>query len=289
MVSFPSQTPLFYASNRDRYERQNMIKQIEELTQRTLVVYISNFNHPLSSITRDDIVPFAEVCYGIEKGAGVDLIIHSPGGDPNAAEQMVNILLAKTDDIRVIVPQSAKSAATMISLVANEILMSDSSELGPIDPQIPIMTHQGPLYRPAKAILNGLQKIMQDTIDNNNNLNPTYYPILQGIDAALIDHCEKSIQHSINLAKKWLQRSMCSDESIAMSIAKQLVDIEKFPNHGAVIDWREAKNLGLNVTYLPQDDELWQGIWRLFCMYAVDLKSKELVKFFESNKYSVSI
>jgi hypothetical protein len=287
-TTFPAQSPLYYANNRDRYERQNMIKTIEEMTNRRLIVYVSNFNHPNSGITHDDIAPFAEVCFDIQSGEKIDLLIHSPGGDPNAAEQLVNQLLARSEDIRVIVPLSAKSAATMICLVADTILMSDSSELGPIDPQIPVMTPQGYVYRPAKGLLNGLEKIKQEVIDAGNNLNPAYYPILQGIDAALIDHCEKSIAHSKNLARKWLQRSMYKhNEGAASLIAEQLVDIEKYPNHGAVINWQEARSIGLEVTYYPPSAPLWEAVWRLFCMYDVDLKSKQLVKFFEGRKLSV--
>jgi hypothetical protein len=286
-VTFPPQTPLFYANNRDRYERQNLIKTVEQMTGRRLIVYVANFNHPNNSITRNDISPFSEVCYDIPQGSDVDLLIQSPGGDPNAAEQMVNLLLAKSNSLRVIVPQSAKSAATMISLVADEIVMGDVSELGPIDPQIPIMTQQGLVYRPAKALLNGLEAIVQDVANNGNQLNPAYFPILQGIDAALIDHCNKSIDHTRRLAQKWLMRSMCEHDHEASGIAEQLTDIDKYPNHGAVIDWKEASDLGLKVTYLNQDDQQWQAFWRLFCMYDVDLRNKEIVKIFETNKVSV--
>lgn len=289
-MDFPTQTPLFYATNRARYERQGLIRQIEEITGRTLIIYVANLNHPQSMITRNDIVPFNEICHDIQKDEKIDLFLHSPGGDPDAAEIIVNKLLSISDDIRVIVPQASKSAATMISLVANEILMSDSSELGPIDPQIGVPTQQGIQFRPAKALLHGLETIKDEVAKNNNFLNPAYYPILQGIDAALIDFCEKAVKHSKTLAQKWLERSMCKgDSDKAKSIAEQLVDIEKYPSHGGVINWEEAKNLGLNVQYLRSNDHLWEAIWRLFCLYDVDIKENKLVKIFEGARASVPI
>lgn len=285
----PKQSPIYYAKNRGRYERQNFIKVIENMTNRRLIVYVANFNHPHSGITHDDIAPFAEICFDISEMEPVDLLIHSPGGDPNAAEQIVNQILARTDNIRVIVPLSAKSAATMISLVADTIIMSDSSELGPIDPQIPVMTFQGLIFRPAMGILNGLKKIQDSVVKNNNFLNPAYYPILQGIDVALLDTCEKAISHSKNLAKKWLERSMFKgDPKNAELIAEQLVDVEKYPHHGAVINWKEARSLGLKVKYYQPTNIFWEAIWRLFCMYDVDLKSNQLVKYFEGRNISVS-
>lgn len=285
-ITFPSQSPAYYANNRDRYERRKLIENIESETGRKILVYISNFNHPNSGITRNDIVPFSEMCHDINEKQDVDLVIHSPGGDPNSTEQMVNMLLARCNSLRVIIPQSAKSAATMMSLAADEIIMSDSSELGPIDPQIPIMTQTGPIFRPAKGLLNGLEKIVADVHESDNQLNSAYYPILQGIDAALIDTCEKSILHSKNLASKWMMRSMCDNEPDAMKIAEQLIDIEKYPNHGAVISYKDASSLGLKVRYLPQDDNLWEAFWRLFCMYDMDSRNNEIVKFFETGKIS---
>jgi hypothetical protein len=289
VMEFPTQTPLFYAANRARYERQNFIKQIEEYTKRKLIVYIANLNHPQSVISRNDIPPFADIYADITTGSSIDFLLHSPGGDPNAAEQIVNILLSKSNDIRVIIPLSAKSAATMISLVANEIIMSDSSELGPIDPQIPIQSIQGVQYRPAKALLNGIDKIQEDVMKNGGVLNAAYYPILQGIDPALIDFCVKTIDHSKRLAQKWVQRSMCPDQQKAKEIAEQLVDTEKYPSHGMVINWQEAQTLGLNVRYLQHDDELWQAIWRLFCMYDNDVKTNKLIKIIEGARASVAI
>lgn len=285
----PAQTPLFHSVNRDRYERQELIRSIESFTGRRLLVYISNLNHPQNSITREDIAPYSELVGSLNQGDSVDLIIQSPGGDPNAAETIVNSLLSKAGNLRVIVPQAAKSAATMMCLAADEILMSDTSELGPIDPQIPISTAYGYVYRPAQAFLNGL-KYIEDAHTGQSALNPAYYPFLQGVDAALIDYCYKSIEHSKKLAVKWLTRSMCSgDTACANRIAESLVNIEEYPNHGSVINYSEAKTLGLNVVYASYDDELWQHLWRLYIRYIVEIREKEWVKVFESSSTSVTM
>ena len=67
---------------------------------------------------------------------GLDLVLHTPGGDPTAAEGIVNYLHAKFGrDVRVIVPQMAMFAGTMLACSARSILMGKQSCLGPIDPQ----------------------------------------------------------------------------------------------------------------------------------------------------------
>lgn len=286
--NFPPQTPLFYATHRDRYARQSQIEEIEQVTGRRLIIYLANLSHPLNSITRDDIAPFSELVSSLANDCDVDFMLESPGGDPNAAETIVNTLLSKAKNLRLIIPQAAKSAATMISLAADEILMSDTSELGPIDPQIPMLTNLGTVYRPAQAFLNGLEAIKKEHT-SSQTLNPAYWPFLQGVDAALIDSCNKAIEHSKNLAIKWLSRSMCSDLPKCQYIAKELTDIDKYPNHGAVINYSEAQTIGLKVTYMPPSNPVWELMWRLYIRYSVEMKEKTLVKVFESSKTSAMV
>jgi hypothetical protein len=54
-------------------------------------------------------------------------------------------------------------------------------------------------------------------------------------------------------------------------------------------DHAEAKRLGLNVTYLTAEDDLWRRMWLLRCMYEYDARAKGVVKIFEGLKYSSSI
>ncbi|MEX3616473.1 SDH family Clp fold serine proteinase [Paenibacillus glucanolyticus] len=288
---FPLQSPLFYVNNRERYQRQEWIKQIEAVTGRRLIAYISNFSHPESGINRNDVLPFIEILSDLPEGGDVDLLIHTPGGDPNATEQMVNSLLPKVANLRVIVPLSAKSAGTMMALVADEIVMSDSSELGPIDPQVVIRNATGGASsRPAKAFLKGLQNIQDEVNRNNGQLNPAYFPILQSVDAAQIQFCHQAEAHAEKIAKKWLLRSMCSgDSQKAQKIAEELLDIEKYPNHGNVISWKDATDIGLNVCYLPPSDDLWKAFWTLIALYDNDMKINKTIKIFEGSKLSVTI
>lgn len=288
--SFPfSKQPLYHAVNRDRYDRQALIREIEKVTGRRLIVYVSNLNHHESSITRDDIAPFHELVASLDQQSDVDLLIQSPGGDPNAAEIIVHTLLSRTKHLRVIVPQAAKSAATLISLAADEILMSDTSELGPIDPQVTIPTSYGLAFRPAQAFLNGLEMIKKEHADGRA-LNAVYYPFLKGVDAALIDYCYKSIEHSKRLAIKWLTRSMYKNQpKEAERIAEELINIEKYPSHGQVINYRDGLKIGLRITYKSFDDPIWQMLWHLYISYIVVMKEQTTIKIFENRNSSVMI
>ena len=87
-------------------------------------------------ISDNDMVGFMNCLHGMDCSKGLDLILHTPGGSPSAAEGIVNYLRSKfKENIRVIVPHMAMSAGTMIACASNEIIMGKQSSLGPIDPQ----------------------------------------------------------------------------------------------------------------------------------------------------------
>ena len=80
---------------------------------------------------------FMTVINKLDRKLGLDLILHTPGGEINATEALVNYLRYAFDgDIRALIPHQAMSAGTMISLACKTIVMGAHSSLGPIDPQV---------------------------------------------------------------------------------------------------------------------------------------------------------
>src|SRR3954464_13945825 len=147
-------TPLFVAMHGARYRRQETIREIQKLTQRKLICYVSKSS---GYVSRDDVLPLIDLLHNIEPGANIDLLLHTLGGDVDAAEKIAGLLLkavSPSGELRIIVPDCAKSAGTLISLAAQSILMSNPSELGPIDPQVLIdLGNGGRARRPAQAYL----------------------------------------------------------------------------------------------------------------------------------------
>ncbi|HWA82808.1 MAG TPA: hypothetical protein VG820_05220, partial [Fimbriimonadaceae bacterium] len=142
---------------------------------------------PSTSIGGFDIPPFVDLLHDVETGSDVDLLLQTPGGDVDQAERIVLMCRKRVGDgtFRVLVPDSAKSAGTLIAIAADEIVMGEPSELGPIDPQISVTTANGELMtRPAQSILDGLHEIVDSAEDQ---LSPAYFPLLDTLDPALID------------------------------------------------------------------------------------------------------
>jgi hypothetical protein len=118
--------------------RRNYLARLHALTERNVIVYASDWlagSAPEAAIILEDMQAMMEVCRGLE-GSHLDLVLHSPGGSPEATASIVRYLRRKFDDIRVFVPIGAMSAATMWALAGNRIVMGKHSQLGPIDPQL---------------------------------------------------------------------------------------------------------------------------------------------------------
>ena len=102
--------------------------------------------------------------YGMTWSKGLTLLLHTPGGVTNAAETIVAYLWSKFLDIEVIVPTYAMSAGTMISLAANRLIMGRQSQLGPIDPQMPM----GGCFVSARAIVDQFERAKADVLSNRD-------------------------------------------------------------------------------------------------------------------------
>src|SRR5207244_3655946 len=102
---------------------------------------------------------FREVAHTLSAD-NVDVLVHSPGGMAEAAESIVKLLRARFNGVRFIVPNIAKSAATMLALSGDEILMDSDAELGPIDPQFNLRKADGTtVVAPAQAIIDQFDRL----------------------------------------------------------------------------------------------------------------------------------
>ena len=87
--ALPSQSPLFWVAEKDRYLRQLLIRDIQAETGRTLLVYFAVVTDPRAQIVIGDDTYFAEMLRDA-KGGAVDLMIETPGGftDPNREDRI---------------------------------------------------------------------------------------------------------------------------------------------------------------------------------------------------------
>ena len=256
----PKQSPVFWVGQKDRYLRQLLIRDIEELTGRRLLVYYASRFHN-AQINQKDCDYFVEL-FGDLNGEACDLFIETAGGETDATEGLVKLLRNLTSDLRVIVPKAAKSNGTLLSFASKEIVMGPPSELGPIEPHLANIP-SSVLMQPEMAQQNfPLHKL------------GTY-----------------AYQHSKQIAFDLLSSGMMASKARedVEAVVDKLAGRDTYKSHGAVIDHQEALDLGLTICYFPDGDEIWSRIWLLYCMYDFDSHRSGLMKIYEGRARSTQV
>ncbi len=133
---------------RQRETRRVALEEMEKFSEGKKAAYIAFLCSETSgaAIDSDDIPAFGDVLMSVGEVDELNLIINSPGGDGTVAEKIIELCRAYCKDFKVIVPNRAKSAATIIALGADQIVMGYCSELGPIDAQVVILVGGVPHY-----------------------------------------------------------------------------------------------------------------------------------------------
>lgn len=283
--SSPVKTPLYQAANAARYYRQDLIRNIEKKTGRTLICYVAGIGAP---IHRDDTFGFVDLLHNVKKGTDLDLLLHTPGGDIDAAEKLVSLLHATAGTLKVFVPDFAKSAGTLMAIGASKIIMSDSSELGPIDPQVNLNDGKGNLI-PHSVLhyLDAHETHTKTLATNPRDIAATI--MLNKLDPTTVKLFEAVKMRARKLAEKQLLRHQAASGGSGgyTAIAGKLMDITQYPSHGQMINHEDAFQMGLPIQYLEPTDGLWRLCWQLYCVQRLAVTDKG--KLFESNYASHAV
>lgn len=260
--------------------RRKYLKRISELTKRNVIAYYSGWlqkpKAPDTAINDKDKSGFMLTIHRLDKTKGLDLILHTPGGDIAATESLVDYLHAIFGlDIRVIVPQISMSAGTMIALSAKEIIMGKHSNLGPIDPQMGGLACQ--------AILNEFEQAKRD-IQENPHSAVLWQAIISKYHPTFLGACKQAIEWSEQMVSQWLERNMCqNDKAKVRVIMKTFADHEKQKSHARHISQKECENLGLNITSLESNNELQDAVLTTHHSFMHTFSNTNSVKIIENH------
>lgn len=241
--------------------RRKYLSKLHEVTGRNVIVYYSGWLQKPSleqrgyagfALIDSDKNGLMATIHQLDRSKGLDLFLHTPGGDTAATESLVDYLRAMFGtDVRAFVPQLAMSAGTMIALSCKEIVMGKHSSLGPIDPQI--------FNLPAHGIIEEF-----DTAANQIKGEPSLIPLWQSIigkyHPTLIGECQKAIAWSNQMVKEWLISGMflgeADAEAKADKIVKELADHALTKSHARHISMKRASEMGIRVVELESDPSL---------------------------------
>lgn len=244
----------------DAEERFLHLEKLEKLRDSKVLVYFSY--RPLDDSI---LVPLYQQLREIGRTKKIDLILHSFGGAVDTPIKVVMLIREFCEEFAVIVPFVAKSAASMLVLGADEVVMGPISELGPIDPLVKHPEYKN-LWVPVQAMEHCLDYLQRSILNSPNPEIATSIltPVLNKLDPWLIGDYEKALKASRQYAEALLSRYMLHDTPERVPLVTTALT-EGYFSHGYPIGRQEAKQLGLKV--LEADGELWDVIWELYLGY----------------------
>jgi membrane-bound ClpP family serine protease len=225
-----------------------------------------------------------EVFKDLDKDAGLDLILHSPGGDPTAAASLVQYTRSKFDDVRVIVPVAAMSAATMWTLSADSILMGKHSQLGPIDPQL---ANQMGFMVPAAAIRKQFKTAQDECAADPAKLS-AWVPTLQQFFPGLLEICSDAEALSRAMVSEWLAeymfKKLANRNELASEAADFFADTGRHISHSRGIAREQlSKDLpALNIENLEDTPALQEAVLSAYHIVNHTLSMTGTVKLIEN-------
>lgn len=261
--------------------RRKYLKKVSEITGRNTIAYYSGWlqkpQAPDTAVNDKDKSGFMLAINKLDRAKGLDLILHTPGGDIAATESLVDYLYSMFDkDIRVIVPQISMSAGTMIAFASKEIVMGKHSNLGPIDPQMGGLACQ--------AVLNEFEQAKAD-IKHNPQAAALWQVIISKYHPTLLGACKQAIEWSEKMVFQWLEGNMCNgDEQRVKQIVSTFANHTVQKSHARHISKKECQDVGLNITDLEADQDLQDAVLTTHHAFMHTFSSTHCVKIIENHE-----
>lgn len=245
--------------------RKKYIEKLQARVGRTVIAYYSGFlqkrqssggAHPESAITDLDMNGLMAVVHNVDRGRGLDLIIHTPGGGIEATRAIVGYIYKMFGkDIRAIVPHMAMSAGTMIACATREVLMGKHSCLGPTDPHVKGYPAMGVLAEVSQAISDIRAEPLKQML---------YQQVFAKYPPAFIGDCNRAVQGSNNMVSAWLCANMLDGDANSVGKAAALVasltDYKGTTAHSHHFMVDDCISMGLKVAKIEDDQELQEDI-----------------------------
>lgn len=281
-------------------QRKALISEIEEKRKSKVITLITSDRYATlpfiqgvhAQIAADQVHKIVQHLKAIESDGGsdnVDLFIYSRGGDTNSAWPLVNSIRNYCKNFSVLIPVHAHSAATLISLGANKIVMSKTASLSPIDPTVanafnPRDNNQslGISVEDVASFFALAKDSDRVDIKSENNITEVFKILAEKVHPLALGNVKRSHSQIRLLARKLLMLHIT--EEAATKRIEGIVDelTERFYTHNHSIFREEARKIGLESIVADATVEEESLFWNLYRSYEEDMKLKE---FFDPNVF----
>lgn len=272
-------------------KRHDLINAIEgERGSKVITYFLGDRPSPqmqiLGQIAEDAVRPIYDHLRSLPNGSMVDIFLYSVGGLTEVPWRIVTMIREFTEDFAVLVPYKAASAATMIAIGADKIVMGRKGELGPIDPQLQVRRKGDGGMVVQEQI--GIEDIIsyfrfardKAGLSDQSALTTPFSALTAKLDQPwILGGINRVHAHIRSVARKLLTACKNSpDEQRIQVIIDSLA--EKTYQHGHAIARKEAEEVGLNIE--RPSDNLENLMWELYECYEGLCRLREP---FDANTY----
>lgn len=231
-------------------QTQKILSQLESaFSQKVLSYYVPsgiriNQTHPDIFLDQLRRIGFQE---------NLTLIVVSDGGDSSASLRIASIIREYAKNLNIVVPSRCASAATVLALAADKIIMCSSGYLTAIDTSVVHgMNPKGANGEPVSVSVDQIKRIIKFLNDEgpsitDNHKEGSYRTLFRYIHPLTIGEIDRISSRTILVATKMMKmhpQTFENEEKINW-IAQHLYN--DYPEHGFPILYEEAKNIGLPV------------------------------------------
>lgn len=267
--------------------RRELIRQIEELRKSKVITYVLSDRVGLSAQIADDAVrPMFDHLRGVGSSEQIDLFLYSTGGMTDAPWRFITMLREFASRLSVLVPYKAMSAATMIALGADSIVMGRKGELGPIDPQFQVRRGEGETVVQDQIGVEDVMayiKFVQEHVKVTDQVELAKLAIELGrhVPPPALGSVYRAHSHIRDVAKKLLSVRH-PDHAFPTDQIEEVVQVlaERVFQHGHAIGRSEASKMGLNIE--RAEEPLEDALWSLYEEYETSL---DLLEPFDIRKF----
>ncbi|MCU0293344.1 MAG: hypothetical protein MUF10_15355, partial [Thermoanaerobaculaceae bacterium] len=265
--------------------RLKLIRHIEKMRGSRLICYLTTLRQNVPGQMADDQV---RVLFDhllllphrpIDK---LDVFLCSNGGSGTVPWRLVSLFREFSRSFSVLIPYRAYSAASLLALGADQIIMHPFAELGPIDPTVSNDFNPaeegtgrklGISVEDVKAYVNFIKSTVG--ITHEDELVKAIEILAQKVHPLALGNVERFLTQSRMIAKKILRTHMSeADDHAIDDIVENMAS--KLYFHGHPINRQEAlRDLRLKVDPTPAP-ELEDAMWQLYRDFEDEFKNGEV-------------
>jgi len=292
-----------FGSSELESELIRLVGEYNKLRNTCLLVYAASTEKqiPLVQLLQSDFYTIRDLLSSqIHSHETVDVYLETPGGRGEAAEEIVRFLHSKFRKVSFVVAGEAKSAGTIMALGGNEILMTDTGSLGPIDAQMQV----GRSVVSARDYIEWVEE-KRKAATKDKMLNPFDATIVAQITPGELNHALHALEFAKDLVVDWLPQYKFANWQVtetrglpvtdemkrqrARKIADGLTDRKRWRTHGRSINIKdlESDEIGLKITHIDNNPELAEIVYRIQTVCRLLFDSSAVFKIFATDQHKI--